>query len=69
MICFLLYRLCSFTYYALGAREHVRVAMTIVEHVKKLVLYRRDTYQGDVDPAKEPILETSSVKHLFGYFD
>jgi hypothetical protein len=51
---------------------------SIREHVKILVLYRRDIYQGHDDPMEKPPSKkikfdgssgtpTSSMKYLFGY--
>jgi hypothetical protein len=63
--------------YVLGVRQYVRVETSIREHVKKLVLYRRDIYEGQIDLTEEPPSKTSklnnggsnrsSVKDLFGY--
>ncbi|KAM0884106.1 hypothetical protein ACQ4PT_031229 [Festuca glaucescens] len=60
-----------------GVRQHVRAETSIRKHVKKLVLYRRDIYEGQIDLTEEPPSKTSkfnnggpncsSVKHLFGY--
>ncbi|XP_051214396.1 uncharacterized protein [Lolium perenne] len=60
-----------------GVRQHVRAETSIREHVKKLVLYRRDIYEGQIDVTEEPPSKTSklnnggsnrsSVKDLFGY--
>ena len=50
---FLLYLSYSFSC-VLGVRAHVRVDMSIREHVKPLVLSRRDMYEGHVDPTEEP---------------
>jgi hypothetical protein len=43
---------CYFAY-VLGVRAHLRVDMETREHVKRLVLLRRDMYDGDVDPTVE----------------
>jgi hypothetical protein len=39
--------------YVLGVRAHLHVDMETREHVKILVLLRRDMYDGDVDPTVE----------------
>ena len=64
----MLYRSCIFSY-DLDVKARVHVDMSIREHVKRLVLLRRDMYEGDVDPTEEPPSKTSSVKHLFCYLN
>jgi hypothetical protein len=46
------YHSCYFAY-VLGVRAHLRVDMETQEHVKRLVLLRRDMYDGDIDPTVE----------------
>ena len=55
--------------YDLYVKVCVHVDMSIREHVNRLVLLRRDMYEGDVDPIEQPLWKTFSVKLLFGYLN